>query len=66
MVRYVEQTLEVPFGISCRRCLGAVPAIATPEYGHAELSLWPEDAQEITAPDGSVMDTMVLLKVDLM
>ena len=27
---------------------------------------WPEDAHEITAPDGSVMDTMVLLKVDLM
>ena len=27
---------------------------------------WPEEAQAITAPDGSVMDTMVLLKVDLM
>src|SRR5699024_8941987 len=27
---------------------------------------WPEEAQEMTAPFGSVMDTMVLLKVDLM
>jgi len=26
----------------------------------------PEEDQEITAPDGSVMDTMVLLKFDLM
>src|SRR5699024_5850122 len=25
----------------------------------------PEEAQEMTAPDGSVIDTMVLLKVDL-
>jgi hypothetical protein len=27
---------------------------------------WPEDAQAITAPVGSVMETMVLLKVLLM
>jgi hypothetical protein len=26
----------------------------------------PEDAQDMTAPEGSVMETMVLLKVDLM
>jgi hypothetical protein len=27
---------------------------------------WPAEAQEITAPVGSVIDTMVLLNVDLM
>src|SRR5699024_12750234 len=27
---------------------------------------WPEEDQEITAPDGSVMETIVLLNVDLM
>jgi hypothetical protein len=27
---------------------------------------WPDEAQEITAPVGSVIEMMVLLKVDLM
>jgi hypothetical protein len=27
---------------------------------------WPDDDQEITAPDGSVIEMIVLLKVDLM
>src|SRR5699024_5262122 len=54
---------------SCARRDAAAAAICDAHGVHLRYALqptWRAEAQEITAPDGSVIDTMVLLKVLLM
>src|SRR5215213_7467713 len=60
-------TLRMPCSMARRAAASAASCAANGVDLREPLKpTWPEEAQEITAPVGSVIDTMVLLKVLLM
>src|SRR3954463_10480272 len=60
-------TLRMPCSMARRAAASAAICAANGVDLREPLKpTWPEEAQEITAPEGSVMETMVLLNVLLM